>query len=208
VRDRRTEIVSRGYDVIADRFERWTRAIKGDPRESWTRELLQRLPDEARVADLGCGTGLPSTKALTDAGHEVTGIDVSAEQIRRAERNVPCARFIQADVADVELEPGGFDAVTAYYSLNHVPRERLGPLLSRISAWLAPGGFFLGALGAGGSPDWSGEWLGTTMFFSSWDPETNRRLLGAAGLATIRDEVVTLHEPEGDSIFQWVLAQR
>lgn len=201
-------IVGRGYDAIADRFASWAREIEGDPRKAWTEELLQRLPERARILDLGCGAGVPSTKLLGDRGHDVTGVDVSAEQIRRARQNVPEARLELVDMTTLSYEPQSFDAVTAFYSLNHVPRDHLGSLLARVGSWLVPGGYFLGALGAGDSEDWTGEWLGTEMFFSSWDEQTNRRLLKAAALTIVRDEVVTLHEPEGEARFHWVLARR
>jgi SAM-dependent methyltransferase len=208
VSEPRTRTVARGYDAIADRLADWQGQIKGDPRADWTAELMQLLPERARVLDLGCGAGLPLPKLFADAGHEVTGVDISAEQIRRARRNVPSADFLHADITELTLEPASVDAVTAYYSLNHVPREILGSFLARISGWLAPGGLLLAAFGAGNNSDWTGEWLGATMFFSSWDAATNRRLILAAELETIRDEVVTLREPEGDSLFQWILARR
>jgi len=206
--DPRPRTVGRGYDAIADRFADWMGQIGGDPRGEWTAHLLHLLPQRARVVDLGCGAGLPSTKLFADAGHVVTGVDISAEQIRRARKNVPSAHFVHADITELALDPASVDAVTAYYSLNHVPREILGSLLARISGWLAPKGLLLAAFGAGNSPDWTGEWLGATMFFSSWDAETNRQLIQAAELETIRDEVVTLHEPEGDALFHWILARR
>jgi SAM-dependent methyltransferase len=202
------ELVGRGYDAIADSFAVWAREIDGDPREEWTRELLDLLPERARIADLGCGAGIPSTKLLAERGHDVTGVDLSGEQLRRARGNVPEARFVQADLTELELPRESFEAVTAFYSLNHVPRELLGSVLTRFTSWLVPGGFFLGPLGAGDSEDWTGEWLGTEMFFSSWDENTNRHLIEAAGLTIVRDEVVTLHEPEGQARFHWVLARR
>ena len=57
---------------------------------------------------------------------------------------------------------------------------------------------------------WTGKWLGTTIFFSSFPPETNRRLLREAGFELVLDEVVTFLEPEpdGEATFQWVLARR
>ncbi len=33
-------------------------------------------------------------------------------------------------------------------------------------------------------------------------------MLGEAGFELLRDEVVTIREPEGDATFQWVLARR
>jgi hypothetical protein len=54
---------------------------------------------------------------------------------------------------------------------------------------------------------WTGEWLGAEMFFSSFPPEVNSRLVRAAGFAIERDEVVVFQELEGPGRFQWVLAR-
>ena len=117
-------------------------------------------------------------------------------------------RTVQADFADLEIPPGTFDAVTAFYSIVHVPRKDHPALFGKILGWLKPGGLFLASLGAGGSEDWTGEWLGVEMFFSSHDAKTNRRLLRESGFCLILDEVVTMKEPEGDSTFLWVLAEK
>jgi hypothetical protein len=59
-----------------------------------------------------------------------------------------------------------------------------------------------------GPSGWTGEWLGQPTFFAGFEPDTNRRLLADAGLVVLRDEVVTIREPEGDATFHWVLARR
>jgi hypothetical protein len=46
------------------------------------------------------------------------------------------------------------------------------------------------------------------MFFSSFDADTNRRLLREAGFDLLRDDVVTMHEPDGPATFLWALATR
>jgi cyclopropane fatty-acyl-phospholipid synthase-like methyltransferase len=207
--DSPTRIVERGYDEIADSFVEWSARIEGDQRERWRRELTDRLPDGARVLELGCGAGVPDTQLLANR-FVVIGVDISGEQIRRARANVPSADFAQSDFTQLELAPASFDAVAAFYSFNHVPRDGLGDLLVRIHSWLVPGGLFLAALGTGDTESWRGAWLGTTMFFSSFPPEANRRLLVEAGFELIFDEIVTMIEPEpdGESTWQWVLARR
>jgi SAM-dependent methyltransferase len=207
MRDPRKQAVVRGYNEIADRFLDWAGRIEDDPRTRFRGELFQRLPEGAHLLDLGCGAGVPDTAALAER-FRVTGVDISWQQIRRARANVPRAFFRVADFTEMSSQPEIWDAVTAFYSFNHVPRELLGPLIARIHGWLRDGGYLLAALGCGDIADWTGDWLGTTMYFSSWDAETNRRLLRGAGFRLELDEVVSLHEPEGDAPFHWVLGQR
>ena len=45
------------------------------------------------------------------------------------------------------------------------------------------------------------------MFFSSIEPVDARRALTTAGLEIEVDETVTIHEPEGDATFLWLLAR-
>jgi SAM-dependent methyltransferase len=180
-----TQIVRDGYDAIAERWESWSAQVANDPRRAWLDSLVQLLPPDASV-----------------------GVDISAEQLRRARARVPEATFVEADVTTVELTPESVDAVVALYVFNHVPRELLGAIFERIRSWLRPGGHFLATLGAGDTDAWRGEWLGVPMFFSSYPPERNSELLRHAGLELVRDECVTIDEPEGPVTFQWVLARR
>jgi cyclopropane fatty-acyl-phospholipid synthase-like methyltransferase len=204
--DPRTRIVEQGYDVIADTFIQWRDRIVGDPRRAWADELTSRLSDGARILELGCGAGVPDTLLLAER-FRVTGLDISREQIARARANVPQATFIQADFTALDLKPGEFDAVAAFYSFNHVPRDLLAGLFERIHTWLVEGGFFLTALGTSDNPGWTGDFLGAPTFFSSFPPDTNRRLLGEAGFKLELDQIVTLVEPEGNASFQWILGR-
>ena len=207
--DSRTRIVEHGYDEIADSFLEWRDQIIGDPRLWWLNQLTSRLEEGARVLELGCGAGVPDTRILAER-FRVTGVDISREQICRASANVPDAEFIRADFTNLELDAASFEAVAAFYSFNNVPRDLLAGLFERIHSWLVRDGFFLTALATSDTESWVGEWLGTTMFFSSYPPDTNRRLLSEAGFELLMDELVTTREPEpdGEGTWQWVLAQR
>ena len=205
--DPRTELVGRGYDAMGEHFAEWRDRIVGDPRLEWEEELVSRLQDGARVLELGCGAGVPETQRLA-ARFRLTGVDISAEQVRRARAAVTGAEFVQADFTALELEPESFDAVVSFYAFNHVPRELLAPTFARIRRWLVPSGLLMTALGTTDTEGWTGEWLGATTFFSSFPPETNTRLVREAGFEILRDEVVTFREPEGDVTFRWVLVSR
>jgi SAM-dependent methyltransferase len=207
VTDPRVQIVADGYDAIGETFDEWRQGIVGDPRAAWRGELVSRLPQRARVLELGCGGGVPDTKLLAER-FRVTAVDVSPEQVRRAQAAVPSAEIVCADFTELELEPGSFDGVVAFYSFNHVPRDLLAPLFRSIRSWLVPGGLFLASLGTSNTEAWIGEWLGTRMFFSSHPPPANSQLLMEAGFELLRDDVVDFREPEGEVVFQWILARR
>jgi len=205
--DPRTRLVGAGYDAMTDTWESWKAQITDDPRAEWCNELLVRLPEGARVIELGCGGGTPETALLAER-FALTGVDLSEEQIRRARERILHAEFVHADFTEIDFPPGSVDAVAAFYSFNHVPRDLLAPLYARLHTWLAPGGLLLTTLGVGDSENWTGEWLGTTMYFSSFPPDVNTSMLGDAGFELLRDELVTISEPEGHVTFQWILARR
>ena len=204
--DPRTQIVADGYDAMGETFAAWREEIVGDPRREWEDELVARLRPGARLLELGCGGGTEETRRLA-ARFEVTGVDISPKQVERARAAIPEAEFVCADFTELELPAGSLDGVIAFYTLNHVPRELLAPLLAGAHGWLVPGGWLLVAFGASDNPGWTGEWLGAETFFSSFPPEVNSRLVREAGFAIERDEVVVFQEPEGPVRFQWVLAQ-
>jgi trans-aconitate methyltransferase len=77
-------------------------------------------------------TGVPSTALLAER-FDVTGVDISRAQLEIARINVPKANFIEADLASVDFPDGNFNAVTAFYSLIHLPRTELPGLFERLS---------------------------------------------------------------------------
>jgi SAM-dependent methyltransferase len=99
------------------------------------------------VVDLGCGSGILA-RALTDAGYDVLGVDLSPEMLELARATAPGARFVLGSVHDVEL-PGGCVGVTAIGEvLNYATDEAagldaLGRLAGRVHDALAPGGTWL-----------------------------------------------------------------
>ena len=204
--DPRKRLVADGYDQMSDRYGRWAAGIEGDPRDRMIARLVDELPPGARVLDLGCGSGVPSTKLLAER-FEVVGVDFSIAQIDKARVNVPNGTFIVADLTEVDFPDDSFDAVTAFFSLDHVPREEHAKVLAGVARWLVSGGIFLAVFGLNDDADWTGEWLGVPMYFSSHDPDTTRRMLSEAGFELLIDEVVEMREPEGPESFLWIIAR-
>jgi SAM-dependent methyltransferase len=207
-RARQRALVRRGYDAISLAY----RSDDGDAAASsaedvrryagWVAELAGLLRPGARVVDLGCGAGIPATRELASYGLQVLGVDFSPVQLHRAQRLVPAARLVQADMAGLQLRPASADAVTAFYSLIHVPLADQQELFPHIRNWLRPGGYFLAIVGAG---QWTGiaPYLGADMFWDHADTATYLRWLQAARLTPIWNRYI----PEGTSGHALVLAE-
>jgi cyclopropane fatty-acyl-phospholipid synthase-like methyltransferase len=200
-------MVAQGYEALGEDYLAWAAQIVDDPRDSMLEQFAARLEPGARVLDLGCGAGIPSTRALATR-FAVTGVDISTAQVEAARRNVPAATFLQADLAQVDFPAGSFEGVAALYSIPHVPRDEHSLLFQRIARWLVPGGFFMATLGSDDNPGWINEWLGQPMFFSNYDADSNRRLVATAGFELVSDEILDTIEPEGAQSFLWILARR
>jgi cyclopropane fatty-acyl-phospholipid synthase-like methyltransferase len=188
------EIVRRGYDAVSASYDQ---AFGGATKyQAWLSQLRDAIPAGGTVLDLGCGSGLPVALNLTEAGFEVTGVDISDVQINRARELVPQAKFFRADAMDVEFAPESFDAVVSFYALIHLPVPEHLPLLTKVATWLRPGGLFVATTG---QHEWIGaeeDWLGTgaTMWWSHADADSYRTWISDCGLIIERDEFV----PEGD----------
>ena len=94
-----------------------------------SRELLVSagLTQGMRVADIGCGTGVVSLwiAAQLGAGGSVTGVDMSAEQLRIAEKNAVAAgltniSFHQASAYHTSLPRTQFDLVYSRFLMCHL----------------------------------------------------------------------------------------
>jgi ubiquinone/menaquinone biosynthesis C-methylase UbiE len=206
-RAQQRSLVRRGYDTISMAYRsddgRAAAASAEDVSRytGWAAELAGLLRPGARVVDLGCGAGIPATRELARHGLRVLGADFSAVQLHRAQRLVPAARFVQADMAALHLEPASADAVTAFYSLIHLPLADQHALFPRIRDWLRPGGYLLAIVGA--SP-WTGTapYLGADMFWDHAGTADYLRWLQAARLTPVWNRYI----PEGTSGHTLILA--
>ena len=176
------DLVWQGYDALSHLYRR------DDAEEGryapWLAGLRERLPPAGRVLDLGCGCGVPVARALSAAGYQVTGVDISEVQIARARALVPRAAFICADAMAMTFAPASFDAIVCLYALFHLPLDAQPLLLRRTARWLRPSGWLLVTVG---QRAWTGtdvNWLGgsAAMWWAQADAATYAEWLEEAGL--------------------------
>ena len=70
-----------------------------------------------RILDAGTGTGIGAAAALT-SGREVVGVDAAPGMLAIARREVPGARFVEADFAKLPFPAGSFDVVISVHALH------------------------------------------------------------------------------------------
>jgi cyclopropane fatty-acyl-phospholipid synthase-like methyltransferase len=199
-------IVETGYDSVADRYAELEGEGREWPRMRWLMELLGHVEEGGAVLDVGCGNGVPATRAISER-FGATGIDVSAEQIERARRNVPEASFLHGDLMAVDFTEE-FDAITAFYVVEHVPREQHAGVFERFQRWLRPRGWLLFTIEPEAEPGIVGDWLGAPMFFSQYDAGTTLELVRKAGFKIVRQAVETQLEGDREVPYLWVLARK
>ena len=202
------QIVENGYDRIGEWYVKQAVESTREDRDRYTFLLKDSLPVGAELLDLGCGAGIPTTRILAQR-FVVTGVDISARQIERAQRNVPNARFHQGDMTELNFEPAAFDAVVGFFSIIHVPRNEHPRLFQKIASWLRPEGLFVAGLGATSLESGTDvDWHGAPMYWSHFDSATNKRLVEDAGLEVVSSEELTA-ELDGQHVtFCWVVARK
>ena len=136
-----------GYDRL-----RSVRAADWDQRYAETRQwsegpnaaieqLLGPLPP-GDAADLAAGEGRHALW-LASLGWRVTAVDFSAVGLDRGRTRPGAERvnWVTADVLDWSAPAGSLDLVLVAYL--HLPADDMVGLLSRVPAWLRPGGHLL-----------------------------------------------------------------
>ena len=214
--------IKKAYDDIADVYLKWTEPSH-KVRLSYLETMLRSL-DPAKenrqmsVLELGCGAGVPCTQLLASREYiSVTANDISDTQIALAKERLPeNVNLIRGDMMELNFSQEHFDAVTAMYSIFHLPRNEQTVILRRIFGWLKPGGQLLANFpetGFASSSDQS--WLGGTkgaMHWSGWGREEMRRLLKDIGFEVEIDEVVVdteeIHGVSHRVPFHWILAKK
>lgn len=111
----------RFFDAIAGRYDRVYAPGREASREGLA-AVLALVPKGARVLDLGVGTGR-ELSALQDAGHEVTGLDISPRMLAQCARRTRPVPLVEADFwGPLPFPAGSFDAALALHgTLAHPP---------------------------------------------------------------------------------------
>jgi ubiquinone/menaquinone biosynthesis C-methylase UbiE len=162
-------------------------------------------PGCGRLLDLGCGAGEPFARYFIERGWNVTGVDFSEGMLELAARYVPQMQCIHADMREVEFPAAHFEAITAIYSLFHVPSREHAKLFDKFRRWLKPHGkalFTYATQDYTGSIEFDGyrEFMGQQLYYSHKSPEKLFADLGRSGLVIEAADYRNI----GNETFLWV----
>ncbi|KAK5123939.1 hypothetical protein LTR85_002136 [Meristemomyces frigidus] len=181
--------VGEAYQVAFDRVPAQVRSLE------W---IISKLPTKATVIDVGCGTGKPACEMLAEAGHQVTGIDITPRMIDIAKRQVPTATFIVADSRIWEPSHGeSYDGVVSYFSwIAGMKQKDIRTFFHRAYGWLKPGGHFVFGTVTVAGEDMSIKWMGRDAVVSSLDAEETLAAIKNAGFL-VEKEDTEMFQPKG-----------
>jgi SAM-dependent methyltransferase len=132
------------YDAIAGLYhQNWDDWYLPQACVALDRLLFSQLKPRASILDVCCGSG-HVTRELVARGYRVMGIDASGELIVLAERDLPAARFVVADVRLFQLAEQFEAAVSTFDSLNHIMElADLQASFRNVHQALRPGALFV-----------------------------------------------------------------
>jgi SAM-dependent methyltransferase len=148
--------------------------------------VISRLPAdrEARVLDLGCGSGQLVALLHREGYGRVVGIDASSEQVAEARAN-GLTGVRQADAFDF-LESGEvFDAIIAIDVLEHFDQPGVLRLLDAIAGALHPGGRLIFRSPNAGSPFFGRYRYGDLTHGTAFTASSVNQVLSATGFTDV-----------------------
>jgi trans-aconitate 2-methyltransferase len=211
---------SDGWDPA--QYERF-RAERARPFHDLVDMLEAR--EDARIIDLGCGTGELTARLHQRLGAQHTlGVDRSCSMLLGSdERTLPGLEFLEADIADVakgaleQCPAGAFDVVFSNAALHWLDDH--ATLLGQLRRLLRPGGqlaiqvphmhhapTFRAAVEIAQSPPYREALGGFVQRYGVLDASRYARLLHELGFEAqrVRLEVYAHVLPSREAVFEWV----
>ncbi|RYZ88623.1 MAG: class I SAM-dependent methyltransferase [Proteobacteria bacterium] len=190
---------SNGYDSIAEIYIKGRgRAVNG-VGASTARAWAQTFSIGSVMLDLGCGTGIPVTKILLEAGLNAYAVDASPKMIADFRQNFPDVPVACEPVERSPFFNRSFDGIISVGLMFLLPEENQRALIPKMAAALNPGGKLLFT-----SPFEKLAWKDamTEQLSISLGAEQYRKLMLAAGLS-LDDE---LDDEGGNHYFSGIQA--
>ena len=182
---------SNGYEGIATIFiESRGQAVQGIGAAR-VRDWARSFPKHSTILDLGCGTGIPISKVLMDAGMTVYGVDASPAMVKAFRQNFPDSPVACEAAEESLFFSRVFDGIVAWGLLFLLPIEAQEIIIQKSAKSLHTGGRLLFT-----ATDKKAEWKDamTDQLSISLGAARYRELLAASGFSLMEE-----FEDEGEN---------
>ncbi len=201
-----------GYDAVAREYAvHYLEELDHKPLD---RALLDCLVVDVGslgpICDLGCGPG-EVARYLRSRGADVVGIDLSPTMVAEARRLTPEIPFAVGNLLALDVPDESYGGIAAFYSLIHVPRDRVVDALVECRRVLRPGGLLLLGCHLGAEVVHLDEWWGrsVTLDFAFYTARDLGGRVQSAGLQLVQSLTRPPYpEVEYQSERLYVLARR
>jgi len=184
----------REYDVIAEWYASERIDQTGVPEAT---TLASSIPRGSLVLDVGCGNGIPITRALLSRGHRVIGLDSSSAMLAHFRRNCPEAFAVRGIVQSCPFADCAFDAAVALGVIFHLNPADAIRAIATVSRVVKRGAPFLFTSGDVDSLDGKeGKMNGVTFRYFSYSVHSYGRILGDHGFT-----LVDVHADSGNNTY-------
>lgn len=162
--------------VYSDKAEFWqTHRILNGYETPWLERFAIDFTQEAKVLDLGCGTGQPIADWFDARGIAYEGWDFAAPMIQRAQALYPQFEFSINDMMNLAVLDR-YEGILSWDGFFHLDPESQRVLLPRIARALRSGGRLMMTIGPEAG-EATGQVDGAEVYHASLSPaEYTRRL--------------------------------
>jgi SAM-dependent methyltransferase len=184
----------REYDLIAEWYASERDDQTGVPEAT---ALASSIPRGSLVLDIGCGNGVPITRALLSCGHRLVGLDSSSAMLASFRHNCPQAIAVRGIIQSCPFADCTFDAAVAWGVMFHLNPEDAVTAIANVSRIVKRGAPFLFTSGDVDDLDGKeGKMNGVTFRYFSYSIPSYRRILGDHGFT-----LVDVHTDTGNNTY-------
>lgn len=156
-------------------------------KKPFDRKMLDWLTEKVNglgiICDMGCGPG-QIAHYLHEQGVKVCGVDLSPAMVRQAQILNPGVSFQQGDMLSLNgVANDSYGGIAAFYSIVHIPRQKVVQALQELKRVLHPKGVLLLTFHIGQEVKHLDEWWGkkVSLDFLFFETEEMKDSLMAAG---------------------------
>jgi SAM-dependent methyltransferase len=145
--------------------------------------LAEKVGSRGVICDMGCGPG-QIARYLHDRGVKTCGVDLSPEMVRQAQRINPAIPFQRGDMlALTDVADESYGGIAAFYSIVHIPHQKVLQALRELKRVLRTNGVLLLAFHIGQEVKHLDEWWGkaVSLDFLFFETAAIKSALKAAG---------------------------